>query len=150
MSTTVDPTQQPPPFPPVIQEQYKPHSGHGSVGPVIGVLAVIMVLGVVAVMIGRLCSGRRVMGHLQYDFEGWVETRCSSCIDGRLGPPLPREAVPVIVVMESGGRNVSSTEPPATSVPTESPEMTTEEEAPPHVEEGSNHQQSQSQEQHEN
>lgn len=113
MSTTapLDPTQQQPtPFPPVIQQQppYKPHSGHGSVGPVIGVLAVIMVLGVIAVMIGKLCSGRRVMGHIQYDFEGWVESKCSTCIDGRVGPVTRRESVPVVVVVESNRSNHSS------------------------------------------
>ncbi|KAJ0582928.1 putative sorting nexin [Helianthus annuus] len=99
MSTTLalDPTQQPPPYPPVIQEHaYKPHSGHGSVGPVLGVLAVVMVLGAVAIMIGRLCSGRRVMGHVQYDFEGWMETKCATCIDGRLDPPPPPETVPPV------------------------------------------------------
>ncbi|GKE38743.1 hypothetical protein Tco_1462148, partial [Tanacetum coccineum] len=101
---TLDPTQQqqqqPPPYPQVIQQQsYKPHSGHGSVGPVIGALAVIMVLGAIAIMIGRLCSGRRVMGHVQYDFEGWVETKCATCIDGRVGPP-PVTA-PVVVMEEA-------------------------------------------------
>nr|GEU86692.1 peroxidase 10 [Tanacetum cinerariifolium] len=98
---TLDPNQQqqPPPYPQVIQQQsYKQHSGHGSVGPVIGALAVIMVLGAIAIMIGRLCSGRRVMGHVQYDFEGWAETKCATCIDGRVGPP-PVTA-PVVVVVE--------------------------------------------------
>ncbi|KHN31053.1 hypothetical protein glysoja_020351, partial [Glycine soja] len=59
------------------------------VGPVIAVLAVITVLGVIAGMIGRLCSGRRVMGHGEYDVETWVETKCSSCVDGRIAPPTP-------------------------------------------------------------
>ncbi|KAM0060930.1 hypothetical protein Hdeb2414_s0004g00129971 [Helianthus debilis subsp. tardiflorus] len=130
MSTTpgLDPTQQLP----VIQDQsYNPHSGHGSVGPVIGVLAVIMVLGAVAVMIGRLCSGRRVMGHLQYDFEGWVETKCATCIDGRMGPSPRRQTVPPVVVVES---NVPSNEAAATPVAAESPEVR-EDETPPHVEE---------------
>ncbi|KAI3786310.1 hypothetical protein L1987_39902 [Smallanthus sonchifolius] len=112
MSTTAA-VEQPPPFPPVIEEHaYKPHSGHGSVGPVIGVVAVIMVMGAVAVVIGRICSGRRVMGHVQYDFEGWMETKCSTCIDGRLGPPPPREPVPVVVVVESNGPS-NEAEPPA-------------------------------------
>jgi hypothetical protein len=57
---------------------------------VIAVLAVITILGVIAGMIGRLCSGRRIMGHGQYDFESWVERKCSSCLDGRVGPPPPR------------------------------------------------------------
>ncbi|KAK7362674.1 hypothetical protein VNO77_04794 [Canavalia gladiata] len=73
----------------VTQQAYTTHSGHGSVGPVIAVLAVITVLGVIAGMIGRLCSGRRVMGHGEYDFETWVETKCSSCVDGRIAPPPP-------------------------------------------------------------
>ncbi|KAI3497339.1 hypothetical protein L1887_39882 [Cichorium endivia] len=96
MSTpSLDQTQQQlPPILPVIERQdYTSHHLHGSVGPAIGALALIMVLGVVAVMIGRLCSGRRIMGHRQYDFEGWVETKCSSCIDGRLGPPPPPPAI---------------------------------------------------------
>ena len=60
------------------QEQPPPmsvtqHSPHESIGPVIGVLVVVIVLGVIAVMIGRLCSGRRIMGHGQYDVERWAE-----------------------------------------------------------------------------
>ncbi|XP_050233506.2 uncharacterized protein LOC126681994 [Mercurialis annua] len=86
MSTPLDQQQQQPPTE-VTQQAYTAHTGHGSVGPVIAVLAVITILGVIAGMIGRLCSGRRVMGHWQYDFEGWVERKCSSCIDGRIDPP---------------------------------------------------------------
>ncbi|KAL4555735.1 hypothetical protein LXL04_038363 [Taraxacum kok-saghyz] len=147
MSSTpeLDPNQQqqPPPFPPVIQEQaYKPHSSHGSVGPVIGVLAVIMVLGAVAVMIGRLCSGRRIMGHGQYDFEGWAETKCSTCIDGRLGPPPQRQPVPVVVV-ERSGSNVSSSETAATAAPVP-PEIPADE-GPIQVDEVGHHQQPQEQ-----
>ncbi|GAA0172956.1 hypothetical protein LIER_26676 [Lithospermum erythrorhizon] len=91
--------------PMVVTEQARPfHPRNGSVGPVIGVLAVIAVLGAAAVMIGRLCSsGRRIMGHGQYDFESWVEMKCASCIDGHVSsihhpapPPLPR-----VVVSES-------------------------------------------------
>ncbi|RDY06149.1 hypothetical protein CR513_09905, partial [Mucuna pruriens] len=85
--------QQPPPPIEVTQQAYTTHSGHGSVGPVIAVLAVITVLGVIAGMIGRLCSGRRVMGHGEYDVETWVETKCSSCVDGRIAPP-PRPPPP--------------------------------------------------------
>ncbi|KVI10775.1 uncharacterized protein LOC112506284 [Cynara cardunculus var. scolymus] len=134
MSSTpaLDPTQQQPsPFPPVIQEQaYKPHSSHGSVGPVIGVLAVIMVMGAVAVMIGRLCSGRRIMGHGQYDFEGWVETKCSTCIDGRLGPPPRRETVPVVLV-ETTNASSSEAAAAAAAAPAEIPA----DEAPPQADE---------------
>lgn len=87
MSTPI--VQQPPPIEEVTQQAYTTHTGHGSVGPVIAVLAVITVLGVIAGMIGRLCSGRRIMGHGEYDFESWVETKCSSCVDGRIAPPPP-------------------------------------------------------------
>lgn len=72
------------------QQASTSHSGHGSVGPVIGVLIVIAVLGALAVMVGRLCSGRPIMGHAHFDFESWVETKCASCIDGRVDPTPPR------------------------------------------------------------
>ncbi|RVW50479.1 hypothetical protein CK203_086830 [Vitis vinifera] len=51
------------------------------------VLAVIAILGTLAAIVGRLCSGRRIMGHGQYDIESWLEEKCSSCIDGRVNPP---------------------------------------------------------------
>ncbi|KAK6135688.1 hypothetical protein DH2020_030565 [Rehmannia glutinosa] len=89
----LDPLQQPPPMEMAAQQAYTAHSGQGSVGPVIGVLAVITILGAIAVMIGRLCSGRGIRGRGQYDFEGWVETKCASCIDGRVDPPPPRVVV---------------------------------------------------------
>ncbi|XP_028102058.1 uncharacterized protein LOC114301300 [Camellia sinensis] len=95
MSASIEP-QQPPPPPPieVIEQAYTAHSGHGSIGPVIAVLAVITILGAIAVVIGRLCSGRRIMGHGQYDFEGWVEAKCGSCINGRVDPPPPHPPPP--------------------------------------------------------
>ncbi|CAH9100429.1 unnamed protein product [Cuscuta europaea] len=104
MSNTAagDPLQQPPPTV-MEQEAYRSRAGRGSVGPVVGVLALVAVLGVIAVMIGRLCSGRRVMGRGRYDFESWFEAKCASCIDGRI-EPTPRTVVP-----ESGG----ATEPVA-------------------------------------
>ncbi|KAF5189079.1 hypothetical protein FRX31_021334 [Thalictrum thalictroides] len=40
-------------------------------------------------MIGRLCSGGKVMGRGNYDFEDWVEKKCASCIDGGIDPPPP-------------------------------------------------------------
>ncbi|KAK2665155.1 hypothetical protein Ddye_003729 [Dipteronia dyeriana] len=95
MSTPVQEQQQPPPVE-VTQQAYAAHSGYGSVGPVIVVLAVITILGVIAAMIGRLCSGRPIVGHGgQYNFEGWVERKCSSCIDGRVAPPPIRPDIPV-------------------------------------------------------
>ncbi|WCJ33768.1 hypothetical protein M5689_015106 [Euphorbia peplus] len=96
MSTPVD---QPPPT-----EVDQQATRHGSVGPVIAVVAVITILGIIAGMIGRLCTGHKLMGHGQYDFEGWVERKCSSCIDGRINPPTTRPAeIPVAEpVVEDG------------------------------------------------
>ncbi|KAK7346001.1 hypothetical protein VNO80_20514 [Phaseolus coccineus] len=88
------PFVQQPPSIEISQQAYRTHSDHGSVGPVIAVLAVITVLGVIAGMIGRLCSGRRVMGHGEYDVETWIETKCSSCVDGRIAPPPPPPSLP--------------------------------------------------------
>ncbi|KAJ6716662.1 hypothetical protein OIU74_009239 [Salix koriyanagi] len=83
--------QEPPPMEGTQQAAYTTHTGYGSVGPVIAVLAVITILGVIAGMIGRVCSGRRILGHHgQYDFEGWVERKCSSCLDGHVAPPPTR------------------------------------------------------------
>ncbi|KDP38236.1 hypothetical protein JCGZ_04879 [Jatropha curcas] len=102
MSTPLD-QQQPPPME-VTQQVYTAHTGHGSVGPFIAVLAVITILGVLAGMVGRLCSGRRIMGHGQYDFEGWVERKCSSCLDGRVDPPpAPPADIPVAEPLEETG-----------------------------------------------
>lgn len=68
---------------------YRPPSGH--VGPVIGVLAVIAVLGILAGLVGRLCGGRTVMGYgPRFDVEAWLESKCSSCLDGHVAPPRPR------------------------------------------------------------
>nr|XP_004501812.1 uncharacterized protein LOC101514152 [Cicer arietinum] len=83
--------QQPPPLT-VDQQSYNGASQHDSIGPVIGVLIVIIVLGIIAVMIGRLCSGRRIMGHGQYDIESWAERKCSTCIDGRINLSIPMRA----------------------------------------------------------
>ncbi|KAM0946458.1 hypothetical protein DsansV1_C09g0095171 [Dioscorea sansibarensis] len=109
------------------EEPYRHRSGGGSIGPVIAVLAVIAVLGVIAGVIGRLCSGRRVWGCRQYDFEGWIERKCASCIDGRLDhhhhhprpPPPPAAAAP------------GSTNGPAASTAGTSSEVKPPEPAPP-------------------
>lgn len=80
--------------PPPVYEVVSRSSGGGSYGPVIGVIAVIAVLGVIAGIVGRLCSGRRIFGY-GYDFEGWIERKCASCIDGRVElrpPPAPLAA----------------------------------------------------------
>ena len=83
--------QQPPPVT-VTQQPYNSHTSHASIGPVIAVLLVIIILGILAVMIGRLCTGRKIMGYGQYDTESWVETKCFSCIDGRIYSPPPTRA----------------------------------------------------------
>ncbi|KAK6916490.1 hypothetical protein RJ641_019351 [Dillenia turbinata] len=90
-SSSTNPQQQPPA---ITEQAYTVHSGHASVGPVIAVLAVIIILGVISGMIGRLCSGRSIMGYGQFDFEGWIERKCSSCIDGRIESPTPPSAPP--------------------------------------------------------
>ncbi|KAJ8771557.1 hypothetical protein K2173_028039 [Erythroxylum novogranatense] len=86
------PVSQQPPAETVSQQTLNFHSTHSSVGPAIAVLVVIMVLCIVAIMIGRLCSGRRIMSYGRYDVEGWAERKCSSCIDGRISPPPPRHS----------------------------------------------------------
>ncbi|KAK6946160.1 hypothetical protein RJ641_013704 [Dillenia turbinata] len=108
LSSPIDPQQQSPP--PVTEQAYTVHSGHTSIGPVIAVLAVIIILGIIAGMIGRLCSGRSIMGHGPFDFEGWIERKCSSCIDGRIeSPPRPPTPTPPRTAEsadESGGVHV--------------------------------------------
>ncbi|CAK9150797.1 unnamed protein product [Ilex paraguariensis] len=145
MSTTPIPVpeqQQPPPIAETTQQAYTAHSGHGSVGPVIAVLAVITILvlavitilGAIAIVIGRLCSGRRIMGRGRYDFEGWVETKFSSCLDGRVDPPPPRAAAENSF---SGGGGFGDAVPAAenrvssgsgNAVPAETPQQAKEEE----------------------
>lgn len=86
-------TMQPPPLPPqqtimtpsAALGERQGHSSGGSVGTLVVVLAVITILGVLAGVVARICGGRHLAGHGDYDFEGWVENKCSSCIDGTLG-----------------------------------------------------------------
>ncbi|KAK1315584.1 hypothetical protein QJS10_CPA05g01506 [Acorus calamus] len=109
MSTPLEQQQQQQPPPLAMDETaFTPHRGHGSFGPVIAVLAVIAILGVVAGMIGRICSGRRVFGHGQYDFEGWIERKCSSCIDGHIDSPrLPPRPPAETAAMPSSSSSVN-------------------------------------------
>nr|XP_011459828.1 PREDICTED: uncharacterized protein LOC105350119 [Fragaria vesca subsp. vesca] len=96
--------EQPPPPPQafIIQgSDASTYSPHGSIGAVVGVLVMVVILAAVAVVIGRLCSGKTIMGYGHYDMESWAETKCSSCIDGRISTvSLPRP-------------NVSTATPPA-------------------------------------
>lgn len=57
---------------------------NGSVGPVLAVLSVITILGVIACVLGRICAGRLFTADSKYDCVGWMERRCSSCLDGDL------------------------------------------------------------------
>lgn len=110
LDPSVQQQQQPPPMAMATEQAYSAHTGHGSVGPVIGVLAVITILGAIAVMVGRLCSGRGIFGHgPRYDFESWVETKCSSCVDGRVDSPAPRR---VVVVEHSNSSRLAEAMPP--------------------------------------
>lgn len=111
-SNPINPQQEQLPPIQTTRQAYPANSGRGSVGPVIGVLALITILGAIAVMIGRLCSGRKVMGHLQYDVEGWVETKCASCIDGRVEPLPPRLVVEHRLSGEPVGAAPTSPPPP--------------------------------------
>ncbi|XP_057975384.1 uncharacterized protein LOC131162803 [Malania oleifera] len=102
MSMPADQQQLQPPPPPATTTQvaYNTRSTHGSIGPVIGVLAIVIVFGILAGLVGRLCYGRRrIMGRGgYYDIEGWLERKCSSCIDGRINiapPPPPPSAANV-------------------------------------------------------
>lgn len=95
------------------QQAYMDRPAHGSVGPVIGVLAVIVVLGAVAVIIGRLCTGGSVMGRGQYDFERWFETKCGSCVNGMIELPQPPVAAAAAENCGSGGPSPAAEPEPA-------------------------------------
>lgn len=104
MATMQQPTFMQPPPTNIYQQQSVSH-GHppsGSVGMVVVVLAVITILGVMAGLVGRLCAGRRSSGSNEYDFEGWVEKKCSTCIDGNLGGGGGHAPIPVANPAENG------------------------------------------------
>lgn len=131
MSMPFEQQQSAPPPPPLMENQqaYSSSAGNGSIGPLIGVLAVIAILGIIAGMIGRLCSGRSIMGYGgHFNFEGWIESKCSSCIDGRIDPPLTSNpnpnadaddsvpiAIPVENPQESKQREQNSPQNPPTT-----------------------------------
>ncbi|PKU74416.1 uncharacterized protein LOC110097199 [Dendrobium catenatum] len=92
MSLQQQPLFPAPPSSMVYQPSYASHNGRGSIGPVIAVLAVIAILGIFTGVVGRLCSGRRIVGLGQYDVEGWIERKCASCIDGHIDHPQPADA----------------------------------------------------------
>ena len=108
----------------VVPAQDTSDSGGGAIGPVIGVLAVIMVLAVAAWLTGRLCTGRRVFGLGGYDVEGWMGKKFGRCIDGRVEEPLspaPPQR-PAAVPVEIGGESVAVTVPVEVIIATPIPE----------------------------
>ncbi|KAK8628712.1 hypothetical protein V6N13_009295 [Hibiscus sabdariffa] len=74
--------------PPIAREPSR--YSHRSIEMLIVVLAVITILGVIAGIIARLCGGRHFGGNGENDIEGWIESKCRSCIDGGV-PPAPKE-----------------------------------------------------------
>eukprot|EP00249_Psilotum_nudum_P015130 c25180_g1_i1 orf=588-1166(+) len=71
-----------------VEDSYSPSGSHsnGSIGMLFVVLVVIIVLGLLAGVVARICGGRHFAGNIEYDFEGWVERTCASCIDGSMPP----------------------------------------------------------------
>ncbi|KVI03492.1 hypothetical protein Ccrd_018201 [Cynara cardunculus var. scolymus] len=81
------------PVPPPVVMVAESHSSTGrSVETVVVVVAVITIVGIIAGMIARLCGGRHYGGN--HEMEGWVESRCKSCIDGGLSSAPPPKEVP--------------------------------------------------------
>ncbi|KAG0453757.1 hypothetical protein HPP92_025061 [Vanilla planifolia] len=105
----------PPPPPPatVYPPSHLDNGQRGSIGPLIGVLTVIIVLGVIACLIGRLCSGRRIAGIGQYDVEGWMERNCASCINGlpAVVPPLSSSVTEGAAVDGAGSPRIEAAQP---------------------------------------
>ncbi|KAG0453743.1 hypothetical protein HPP92_025047 [Vanilla planifolia] len=95
---------------PAIPSRQRPE---GSIGPLIGVLTVIIVLGVIACLIGRLCSGRRIAGIGQYDVEGWMERNFASCINGppAVLPPLSSSVTEGAAVDGAGSPRIEAAQP---------------------------------------
>lgn len=111
--------QQPPPPAFVLQSNNaNTYSPHGSIGAVAGVLIMVVILAAIAVVIGRLFSGRTIMGYGHFDLESWAETKCSSCIDGRISVSLPRPNVSTATPPAQQTIQQSEQSEPQTSAPT--------------------------------
>lgn len=66
------------------------HSTHRSIETLVVVLAVITIAAVIAGFLARLCGGRHYSGNGgDHDVEGWIDSRCRSCIDSGIPPPPP-------------------------------------------------------------
>lgn len=89
---------QPLPSPPVtVVESHT--TTHGSVQTLVVVLAVITIVGVIAGVIARICGGRHYGGNGgDHEMEGWIESKCKSCIDAGLSstPPPPPPPPPAV------------------------------------------------------
>ncbi|XP_031132034.1 uncharacterized protein LOC116033433 [Ipomoea triloba] len=118
-SPLMNPLQQPPAMV-TGQQAYVDLPAHGSVGAVIGVVAVIVILGAVAVIIGRLCSGGSIMGRGHYAFERWFETKCGSCVNGLI--EVPERPVDAEAAAENGGSGDPSPAPEQEAAPQETKE----------------------------
>ncbi|KAK5839740.1 hypothetical protein PVK06_008573 [Gossypium arboreum] len=81
--------QQPPPVTETQQPYNSSSTSHASFGPVIAVLLEILILGIVAGTMARLCIGRKFIGEGEYESEGWIERKCPSCVDSRIYSPQP-------------------------------------------------------------
>ena len=57
------------------------------------VVSAIVIVTVLAGILARVCGGRRLVG--EHDIEGWVESKCRSCIDGGV-PAAPAEGAEVV------------------------------------------------------
>ncbi|KAL5228661.1 hypothetical protein ABZP36_016926 [Zizania latifolia] len=81
----------------------------GSYGPVIAMLAVLAVLAAVAVAVGRLCFGRRMLGQAGggHDLEAWVERTCGPCVGASIFSAAPVASTGGPAKEEGGGTAVA-------------------------------------------
>ncbi|KAI9080719.1 hypothetical protein K1719_037232 [Acacia pycnantha] len=84
MESSMQPIMVPPP-----RAEDANRYSHRSIETLVVVLAMITIVGVLAGIVARLCGGRHFGGNGENDIEGWVESKCRSCIDGGLPPPPP-------------------------------------------------------------
>ncbi|KAL8225339.1 hypothetical protein R6Q57_017896 [Mikania cordata] len=83
--------------PPLVSEEQS-HSTHRSIETLVVVLAVITILVVIVGFIARLCGGIHYGGH--GDVEGWIETRCRSCLDSGVSSSQLPTTMPTVAVAE--------------------------------------------------
>ncbi|KAL1554640.1 hypothetical protein AAHA92_15183 [Salvia divinorum] len=78
--------------PPVMSEAESGYSARRSIETLVVVLAAITIISVVARIIARLCGGHHSDG--EHDVEGWMESKCRSCIDGGIPAAAKLEGEP--------------------------------------------------------